>query len=219
MNIQTAIFDMDGTLIDSLMMWDVKFAEFGRRFGDGTPFAPNEADSKAIRTLPTRMALELLHNHYGIGESTEELLAIANEIYLRFYGQEVQLKPGVREFLEHCRRNGVRMCIATATARNLVELALDHLGIGDYFEQVFSCAELGVGKDVPDVFLLAQKFLGAPLAETWVFEDSLTALETAVKAGFPTVGIYDRYTPRQEDIAAASTVYIGPDETMMKLAE
>ncbi len=217
MQIQTAIFDMDGTLVDSLMMWDVKFAEFGRRFGDGTPFTPNEADSKAIRTLPTRMALELLHDHYGLGESTEELLDIANEIYRRFYGQEVQLKPGVREFLEHCRQNGVRMCIATATARNLVEMALEHLGIGGYFERMFSCAELGVGKDVPDVFLAAQEFLGAPIADTWVFEDSLTALETAAKAGFPTVGIYDRFTPQQEDIAAVSTVYIASGETMMKL--
>ncbi len=219
MTLQAAIFDMDGTLIDSQMLWEVVFAEYGRRFGDGTPFAPGEADNKTIRTLPTHLAVELLHDRYGIGESGEQLLAIANEIYVRFYGEEVQLKPGVAEFLEFCKMSGVRMCIATATARNLVELALDHLGIGDYFEQVFSCAELGVGKDVPDVFLLAQEFLGAPLAETWVFEDSLTALETAVKAGFPTVGIYDRYTPRQEDIAAASTVYIGPDETMMKLAE
>ena len=219
MTLQAAIFDMDGTLIDSQMLWEVVFAEYGRRFGDGTPFAPSEADNKTIRTLPTRLAVELLHDRYGIGESGEQLLAIANEIYVRFYGEEVQLKPGVAEFLEFCKMSGVRMCIATATAPNLVELALAHCGIGGYFERLFSCAELGVGKDVPDVFLLAQEFLGADREHTWVFEDSLTALETAAAAGFPTVGISDPYNGYQDRVEAVSTVFIAPGETLMKLME
>ncbi len=214
---KAAIFDMDGTLVDSLMLWDLLWTGLGEKYRHDPAFRPSEEDDKAVRTLTLPAAMELIHSRYQLGESGEELLHIATEAMVDFYAHRVKAKPGVEEFLECCRAHGVRMCIASATAPELVQLALEHCGIAGYFETVFSCGTLGVGKDKPDVFLLAQKHLGAPLEETWVFEDSLVAMENAVKAGLPVVGIYDRYNFGQEQIKAIASLYVGPGESMEKL--
>ena len=111
------------------------------------------------------------------------------------------------------------MCVASATAPDLVELVMKRFGMDAYFSKVFSCAESGRGKEFPDVFLEAKDFLGAPIEETWVFEDSYAALRTAHNAGFPTVGVYDRYNFSQDVVREHSTVYIGEGESLLKLLE
>ena len=219
MNIKAAIFDVDGTLVDSLMLWDVLWEDFGKKYCGGENYCPSPEDNRAIRTLPLKDAMALLHAHDKIGGSGEELLSEANRVFLQFYETQVELKPGVRDFLDACRENGVKMCIASATAPMLLEAALQHCGIGDYFLKVFSCGSLGKGKDQPDIFLMAQEFLGTEIEETWVFEDSLTALITAHGVGMKTVGIYDRFSSGQEEIRKICDFYIGPGETMMKMAE
>ncbi|MBE5782377.1 MAG: HAD family phosphatase [Clostridiales bacterium] len=219
MNMKAAIFDVDGTLVDSLMLWDILWADFGKKYCGGNAYSPSEADDRAIRTLPLREAMALLHAHDGIGESGEMLLEEANAVCMDFYQNRVKLKPGVKEFLEKCRENRVKMCIASATAPQLLEAALSHCGIRDYFMQLFSCGSIGKGKDQPDIFLMAQDFLGTPMEEIWVFEDSLTALSTAHKLGMKTVGIYDRLSSGQEEIQKIADRYVGPHETMMKIAE
>jgi len=210
---------MDGTLVDSLMLWDVLWAHFGEKYLKDSSFAPSLEDDKKVRTLTLKDAMSLIHRNYNIGESGEELLTEANRIMNEFYGERVELKAGVREFLEHCKENGVRMCIASATAPDLIEVAMKHCDIGKYFMKVFSCGVIGKGKDEPDVFLQAAEFLGAEIEDTWVFEDSLTAIETAVRIGMPTVGIYDRYNYGADRIKSIATEYIDKTETLMKLVK
>lgn len=217
MNIKAAIFDMDGTLVDSLMCWDMLWAQFGERYLNDKTFYPNAADDKAVRTLTLKDAMDLIHKNYGIGESGQELLNAANNFMEDFYANSVALKSGVREFLEHCRKSRVKMCIASATAPELIAVAMKHCDIEKYFLKVFSCGTIGKGKEHPDVFLLASDFLGEKPEETWVFEDSLTAIETATKVGMPTVGIYDRFNFGQERIEQIATVYIAENETLLKL--
>ncbi|MBE6727458.1 MAG: HAD family hydrolase [Ruminococcaceae bacterium] len=217
MKITAAIFDMDGTLVDSLMLWDVLWSAFGERYLNDKTFLPEREDDKRVRTLTLADAMELIHNNYSIGENGKELLELANNIMIDFYSNSVELKEGVREFLEYLGKNGVKMCIASATAPELLDIALKHCDIEKYFLNVFSCGAIGKGKDKPDVFLMAQEFLGTETCETWVFEDSLTAIETAVKIGMPTVGIYDRYNFGQEKIKEISNEYIAEGETLLKL--
>ena len=183
MNIKAAIFDMDGTLVDSLMLWDVLWSTFGERYLNHKSFTPSVEDDKKVRTLTLKDAMRLIHDNYNLGESGEELLAEANRIMIDFYANSVELKDGVRAFLEHCKNNGVKMCIASATAPELIDVALEHCDIGKYFLKVFSCGTIGKGKDKPDVFLEAVNFLGTEARDTWVFEDSLVAVETAAKIG------------------------------------
>jgi len=219
MNIKAAIFDMDGTLVDSLMLWDVLWSTFGDKYLNDKSFSPSVEDDKKVRTLTLKDAMLLIHNNYKLGESGEELLSLANGIMNDFYANRVELKDGVRVFLEHCKNNGVKMCIASATAPELIDVALEHCDIGKYFLKVFSCGVIGKGKDKPDIFLQAIEFLGAELKETWMFEDSLTAIETATKIGMPTVGIYDRYNFGQDRIKKIVTNYIAEGETLLKLTK
>ena len=199
MNIKSAIFDMDGTLIDSLMLWDVLWSTFGKKYLNGEKFIPREEDDKKVRTLTLKDAMYLIHDNYNIGKSGEELLELANDIITDFYSGSVKLKSGVKEFLQYLNNNGVKMCIEK------------------YFLKVFSCGTLGKGKEEPDVFLLARDFLGEQTQDTWVFEDSLTAIETVAKIGMPIVGIYDQFNYGQERIKEIATEYIADGETLLKL--
>lgn len=217
MNIKAAVFDVDGTLIDSLMFWDILWQEIGKTFLNDETFRPSADDDKRVRTLTFKDAMYLLHDRYAVAESGGELLGFGNAMIVKFYSEIVELKAGVKPFLEYCRQNGVKMCIASATAADMLEIALKRCGIRDYFAKVFSCADLGVGKDKPDVFLRAMKFLGTDASETWMFEDSFVAIETAAKLGMPTVGIYDPHNFGQEKIKALATEYIAPGETLEKL--
>lgn len=217
MNIKAAIFDMDGTLVDSLMLWDILWSTFGTAYLQDPAFRPRTEDDKTVRTLTLKDAMELIHRSYGIGSSGAELLDHANRMMLDFYANRVELKPGVKEFLQQRKAQGVKMCIATATAMELVSVAMEHCGLYEYFPRVFSCGDIGKGKDQPDIFLQAAAYLGAPAEETWLFEDSLTAVETAKTIGMPVVGIYDRYNYGQERIRELADFYIAPGETLLKL--
>lgn len=217
MNIKAAIFDMDGTLIDSLIVWDVLWCKFGEKYLNDNSFSPSEEDDKKVRTLTLKDAMNLIHNNYNIGESSEELLAFANLTLADFYKNKVELKSGVKQFLDYCKLKNVKMCIASATAPDLVNLAIKRCDIGHYFLKVFSCGAINKGKEEPDIFLLARDFLGEKTEETWVFEDSLVAIETADKIEMPTVGIFDKFNYGQEKIQKTAKEYIAPGETLLKL--
>ena len=217
LDVKAAIFDMDGTLVDSLMLWDILAEAMEQAYPEKSGTVISEEDNKAIRVLPLRDGMQLLHDHYGIAASGEELFQLETKVFSDFYSNRVQLKPGVREFLDHLKSRGVRMCIASATDPLLVEAALDHCGIRDYFDTVFSCGVLGKGKDTPDIYLMAEEFLGSDREHTWVFEDAFVAIRTATGIGMQTVGIYDRYNPYQDKIKEMATHYIESGETLMKL--
>ncbi len=217
MKFKAAVFDMDGTLVDSLMIWDVLWSSLGERFIGNPDFRPSDADDKAVRTLTLDGAMDLIHKNYGFGKDGGELLDIANEMARDFYANTVETKVGVKEFLEKCRNAGIRMCIASATAKDLIGLAVEHCDLGQYFETVISCADIGKGKEFPDVFLKACEHFGTRPEDTCLFEDSLVAIQTATKIGMPTVGIYDRYNFGQDQIKQLADVYVAEGETLNKV--
>ena len=217
MHFSTAIFDMDGTLVNSLLLWDVLWDKLSRQFLNGAVFRPSAADDKAIRTMTMKDVMALIHEHYHLGDSAESLLKVTNELIADFYANDAELKPGVLEFLQRLKASGTRMCLATATAPDLVKLAMEHCGLTPFFESVISCGDIGKGKDHPDVFLIACEKLGVAPEDTWVFEDSLVAIRTAQKIGMQTVAIYDRYNFGQEEMRQIATHYIAEGETLLKL--
>jgi len=219
MKIKAAIFDMDGTLVDSLMLWDVLWSSFGEQYRNDPAFSPSPVDDKTVRTLTLKDAMALIHRHYGFGESGDGLLRIANAIMEDFYSTQVRRKKGVQEFLEEMYAKNVKMCIASATAPDLIKLAMAHLKLEKYFSAVFSCGGTGKGKESPDIFLQAQAHLGAEIHETWVFEDSLAAIKTAKAIGMHTVAIYDKFNYGQEEMQRIADFYIAEGETLLKLPE
>ncbi len=218
-DIKGAIFDMDGTLVNSLILWEVIWKRFGKLFCNGEVFAPASADDKAVRTMTLKDAMHFIHARYDIGESGDELFSLADGILRDFYENEVELKEGVAEVLAYCKDEGIKMCIASASDKELINVALKHCGIEAYFTGIFSCAEIGKGKDQPDVYLQALEHLGTKAEETCIFEDSHVAIETADRLGMKTVGIYDPNNYGADKIEKIATVYVGAGESLKKLIE
>jgi HAD superfamily hydrolase (TIGR01509 family) len=208
-----AIFDLDGTLINSLIFWNIFWESAGIRYFNKSGFMPTPEDDKAVRTMLLSDAMMLIHEKYKMAESSEELLDFCKESVSDFYKNTVKLKDGVLEFLEYMRDSGVKMCIASATEKSLVKLACERCGIKEYFSEILSCDDIGRGKDKPDIYEAALCSLGTDASETVVFEDSLIAIKTASALGLRCVGIYDRFNFGQEEIKALSVKYLSENES------
>ena len=182
-----AIFDMDGTLLNSMHMWDAIAARYLQSRGiDPKPDLAEKTKSKTGRQVA-----RLFRREYGLKQSPEDIIDGFNGLLMNFYADKVQPKSGVLEMLETLSRRGVKMCLATATDCHLVEAGLRRIGILDYFGRVFTCTEAGAGKEQPDIFLQALRYLGTDIAETVVFEDAFYAVKTAKRAGFTVAAVYD----------------------------
>ena len=199
-----AIFDFDGTLVDSMFIWDTIGEDYLRSLGK----EPNEDLRTVFMPLTLEEAAEYYREHYGVTLSVKEIVGGVNAMVEEIYRTRVTLKHGVADYLRWLKENGTQMCIATVTDRYLVEETLERLGILHYFSEIFTCAEVGYGKDKPIIYRKALEHLGTPREETFVFEDSLFALKTAWADEFSTVGVYDWYEDKQEDIMTLADYYI-----------
>ena len=180
-----AIFDMDGTLIDSMIFWKNLAAEY--------------LTSKGIREIPADIlerikpmtmseSAALFRAEFGLSGDPE---AEMNAMMEAHYCHDIPLKPGVREYLKKLLDQGVGMCVASATAEHLMEACLTRLGVRDYFEFLLSCETVGAGKSSPQVYHASAKRLKAAPQEIAVYEDALYAIQTAKAAGYYVVGVYD----------------------------
>ncbi len=204
MRIRGAIFDVDGTLLDSMFIWDTIGETYLRSIG----YQPKENLNETFKNMSLRQAARYYQTEYGVTLSIDQIMDGVNAMLERYYRFEVPLKPGAAELLERLRQNGVKLCIATATDRHLVEAALDRCGVLSCFGEIFTCNEVGHGKDEPDIFEEALRFLGTEKAETVVFDDALYAVRTAKEAGFPVAAVYDSHEKAQDQIRMLADVYL-----------
>lgn len=193
---QFAIFDMDGTLIDSNKHLDtITTRFFGKR---NVPYT-NEflLETKTMSRTSYCRAVKELTSDPG---SLEEIDREVGEYMMDIYRNDVHLMPNAEALLKKYQTAGIKMCVASATDNETVIFVLKRLGIFDYFQFVISCNDIGKDKDQPDIFLEAAKILGAASPdEVTVFEDSKVAIQTAKREGFYVVGYYDPLeTPRKE---------------------
>lgn len=199
-----AIFDMDGTLLDSMSVWDNVGENYLRSIG----YEPMENFAEIIKNLSLRQAACYCKSEYGIELSVDEIVDGVNAMVEDFYRYESALKPGVDEFLNKLRESGVKMCVATATDRHLAEAALSRCGIAPYFCDILTCNSVGHGKDEPIIYRLALESLGTEKSETIVFEDALFALKTAHDDGFVTAAVFDEHEIHQDELKRLSDFYI-----------
>ena len=184
-----AIFDMDGTLVDSMGFWKQLGVEYLTSRGISREAA--EGVQERVKAMTMTECAELFRSVFHLPQTSEEIAGEINGMMDRHYQEDVPLKPGVAAYLAGLKAQGVRMCVATATAEPLARACLERLGVAQYFDFLLSCEEVGTGKDSPTVFLEAARRLGADPREVAVFEDAPYALDTAAKAGFWTVAVYD----------------------------
>ena len=194
MKISGAIFDLDGTLLDSMYIWDT----IGEEYLISRGITPEKGLNDKFKTMSIVQAAEYYQKNYGITDSTHEIIKGVNSMIDHLYSDVVVLKSGVIAFLNKLKSDNVKMCVATATDRYMVEAALKHNGIYEYFSDILTCTEVGFGKDSPIIFEKALEGLGTVKEETLVFEDAFHAIETAKKAGFKVVGIFDKYSINEQ---------------------
>lgn len=185
---QFAIFDMDGTLIDSMGFWNRLADEFLARRGF-PPLSPELQEESIALTMEG--TANLFIREYHLPETAEQICSEINGLMERHYRTDVPLKPGAAAFLERMKAAGVRMCIASSTNPVLIDICLRRLGVRDYFDFLLSCEEVGEGKNRPTVYLEAARRLGGTPENTVIFEDILVAAQTAKGAGFSLGVIYD----------------------------
>ena len=125
-----------------------------------------------------------------------------------FYFHTVEPKPGVITFLEELHRRNIKMCIATATDRYQVEAALQRCNMLHFFSEIFTCTEVGSGKDRPDIFRKAMEHLQTDRSTTVVVEDAYHAVYTAKQDGFYVVGVHDSHESRQQELLHLADVYL-----------
>lgn len=179
------IFDMDGTLVDSMRYWK----RLGRDYLGARGIHPEEALLRAMESMTMLEGAACFMDAFGIPGPPQRIVDEMEAIMDVRYRKDVDLKPGAKEYLERLRGRGCRLCVATATAEPLSRACLSRLGVDGLFDFILSCETLGVSKEHPDVYLSAARRLGAQPAETAVFEDALYAARTARDAGFYTVAV------------------------------
>lgn len=219
MNIQGAVFDLDGTLIDSLTFWDYCWKKLGETFQNDPSFRPDDETDKEIRTMILADAMLYIKKACSLEIDDRELIRFAEDAVIDFYTNHVSAKPGVIEFLAYLKAHNVRLCVASATAPRFIKIALQNCGLTPYLDTIVSCEDVGKGKEHPDVYFKALEQIGTTPEDTWIFEDSFIALETAASIGMYTVGIYDPNNYEQQRLKNASRIYLGPGQTMADLID
>lgn len=205
MNLKGAIFDMDGTLLDSMPVWYDIGSELLRKRG----VRPNPDLDRTLKPMTLEEAARYLISEYQLHEKEKDIIDDINNLLRSHYAETIPLKPGVKKFLGRLRNSGVRMCVATATDIELTRSALKRLGVIDYFEDILTCGQAGMGKDNPVFFFRALELIHTAVAETAVFEDSLYAIRTAKAAGFFIAGVYDESAREDADeITALADIYL-----------
>lgn len=205
MEIKGAIFDLDGTLLDSMFIWD----RIGEDYLINRGITPEEGLNEKFKAMSIVQAAQYYRDNYEITDSVEVIIDGVNSMIDHLYANSVQAKDGVVSMLKELQNRGVRMCIATATDRFMVEAALKHNGIDGYFSHILTCTEVGFGKDSPVIFERALEKIGTSKQETLVFEDAHHAIETARSAGFKIVGVYDKSAEmKQSKIKEMSDYYL-----------
>lgn len=192
-----AIFDLDGTLLDSMSMWWNLGENCLRALGK-TP-RPNLRE--ALKPFTLIEAAVYFQEEYNVTADVSEILHLVHQILKDGYAYKIQPKSGALAFLCRLRTAGVKLAVATATERPLVDAALSRCGILDYLDFSITCTEAGADKTSPNIYQMARTALGTPLSSTWVFEDALYAIRTAKAAGFPVAALYEPVLEKDWDDA------------------
>ncbi len=204
-DIKGVIFDVDGVLLDSMVIW----TDLGARYIKSRGVEPEEGLADILFSMSMEQGAEYLRDHYLPGETKEEIGEGLQNIMRDFYYYDVGAKHGAKALMEAFRKKGIRITAATSSPRGHVEKALGRNGLLGYIERIYTSAEVGSSKHSPEIYDAAAGFMGLSKREICVFEDSLYALKTAAAAGYFTVGVYDELgEPNQKGLEETADVYV-----------
>lgn len=200
-----AIFDVDGTILNSMPMWQSITFEY--------------ADAKGVK-VPEGMEVEMnsmslyqcavYYKDLGVDETVEEIMDGIIAMAADRYRYTVQPMPGAVEFLKYIKGLGLRICLATASDISAIRPGFERLGIMDLVDYHITCSDIGKSKEHPDIYIACAEHFGLGIEDSVVFEDMFFAADTAKKAGFTVVGMNDpiQDTQARENIRGVCDYFI-----------
>lgn len=202
-NIKACLFDMDGTLVDSMHIWKDIDIEFLGRFGYELP----PTLQREIEGMSFRETACYIKDRFSLPPSIEEIMNIWNEMAFQKYSEEIFFKEGAFEFVKMLKEKGIRTAICTSNSRELVNAVAEHLGFMPYFDTIITSCEVGAGKPAPDIYLEAAKRVGVEPEHCLVFEDIVTGLTAGKRAGMKLCAVEDVYSADQREAKKAMADY------------
>ncbi|MBO1686973.1 MULTISPECIES: HAD family hydrolase [Clostridium] len=189
-NIKGAIFDLDGTLVDSMWVWSKIDIDYLESKGHALP----ENLNSEICHLSFTQTANYFKERFSLSDSIDTILKDWNNMAYNHYSENVKLKDGVNEFLDKLKQNNIKIALATSNSVPLLEACLKNNGIYDYFDSITTTDEVSNGKNCPDVYLLAAKKLNVNPKNCIVFEDILPAIKGAKAADMTVIAVSDKHS-------------------------
>lgn len=202
---EAILFDLDGTLVDSMWMWEAIDVEYLAMFGKELP----DDLQKCLEGMSFSETAIYMKERFQIPDSTEVMKAQWNQMACEKYRHEVPYKKGALAFLKACKNKGIKMGVATSNSRELVEEAAQALSIYDYISHILTACEVKKGKPAPDVYLAVAEKLGVSPEKCLVFEDVSAGIQAGKAAGMQVCAVYDEHTKAsEEEIRGMADYYI-----------
>lgn len=192
-NIKAAIFDLDGTLVDSMWVWQQIDIDYLSKKGHAVPNNLNDE----ITHLSFTQTAEYFKNKFCIDDSVEEIMNTWNTMAFDHYKNNVKLKIGALEYLQKLKQSGIKIGLATSNSIPLLTATLKNNNAFDLFDAITVTDEVKKSKSNPDIYLLAAKKLGVEPKDCMVFEDIIAAVNGAKLAGMKVTGVYDEHAKHQ----------------------
>lgn len=193
--IKAVIFDLDGSMVDSMWIWRAIDIEYLGRFNIALP-EKLQADIEGMSFSETAAYFK---ERFALPDSLEQIKADWNRMAWRKYEQDVPLKKGVLALLDYCKVHKIRLGIATSNSRELVETVVRAHHLESYFDCIMTACEVEKGKPAPDIYLAVAKALQVSPADCLVFEDIIPGIQAGLAAGMRVCAVYDQYSAYQDE--------------------
>lgn len=195
-HIKAVIFDLDGTLLDSMWIWPTVDEEYARKYHLTIP----EGFGDAVEGMSyTETAQYFLKQFPELHQTIEEVQEEWVKMTFHKYTEEVKMKEGALEFLLEQKKRGVKLGIATSNSRTLVEASLKALEIDKFFQAICTSCEVCAGKPAPDVYLKAAENLQTDPSDCLVFEDIPMGILAGKNAGMKVCAVEDAFSASQRE--------------------
>jgi HAD superfamily hydrolase (TIGR01509 family) len=188
-NIEAVIFDLDGTLVDSMWVWNQIDVEYLNNKGYALP-DDLQRDIQGLSYTETALYFK---DRFQLTDTVDEIKQEWNRMANHYYSSVINIKKGVKEFLEYLKSNGYKIGIATSNYIDQTKAVLSHNGILEYFQAITTACEVPRSKAYPDVFLETARRLHVPPEKCLVFEDSIVSIGGAKAAGMQVIGVFDSH--------------------------